>query len=110
MQAASGAMPPDPCGRRSGWPSYVFIFNRPALTLLVLLAPFVCLALQLRPQRVATAVAAAAAVLVTAVVAQSYSGAAKLGLLVGAATYAVARLTPRAAVGALAAALVAAFA
>lgn len=99
-------------GARSalGLRAHAFLFNRPTLTLLVLLAPLVVLALRLRPKSVALGGALAATALLTGTVLLSYSGAAKLGLLAGAATYAAARLSRRLALAVMALGPVAVFA
>jgi exopolysaccharide production protein ExoQ len=93
-----------------GLRTYPFLFNRPTLTLLVLLAPILALALRLRPKGVAVAGACAAAAFVAGAVFCSYSGAAKLGLLTGVAVYAAARLSARLALASVALGLAAVFA
>jgi O-antigen ligase len=68
-----------------------FIFNRPVLTILVLTIPLIWLLVRWRHAWAAWTVLA----VVTATVLQSASGAAVLGLVAAAATYAISRLSGR---------------
>jgi O-antigen ligase len=95
-----------PVRRAMGWRIDSFIYNRPALTLLVL-APPLLTALAARKHR---ALALAVAAFIAAAILQSDSGAAKLGMLITAAGYAVARWSRRIALGAATAAIVLALA
>lgn len=74
------------------WNSY--IFNRPALTLLVLLVPLLRM-VALRQSRPVVVASAAVAVLAAAVIGACESGAAVLGLLVGGGAYVLARIAPK---------------
>jgi hypothetical protein len=85
-----------------GLRAHAFLFNRPTLTLLVLLAPTVSMAQRLHPAKVALGGALAATALVTGTILLSYSGAAKLGLIIGSATYMTARLSRRLALAVMA--------
>lgn len=93
-----------------GLRAYPFLFNRPTLTLLVLLPPLVDLALRLRPKGVGVTVGSAGFVLVAATVLVSYSGAAKLGLMAGAAAFVAAFLAHRMALAGVAVGLAGALA
>jgi O-antigen ligase len=96
--------------RALGIRSYLFLANRPALTLLVLLAPLVELALCLRRRMIALATAATAVAVVTGAILLSYSGAAKFGLAAGAAAFGATWLSRRLVLSVLSLALMAGFA
>jgi O-antigen ligase len=92
-----------PIRRAFGFRWFTFIFNRPALTLLVLTIPLIWLLLRRGYMRVALGVLA----LVCATILQSDSGAAVLGLLAALAAYSLAHYAKRFAVAFLAYSLVA---
>lgn len=95
--------------REIGLRSASYIFNRPVLTVLVLLAPLVQL-VTLRARSGMAGLAMAVGALVVGAIGLSDSGAAVLGLIAGALAYGVARLRPRLAPVLLGAGLVIAFA
>jgi O-antigen ligase len=80
-----------PVRRAMGWRINTFIYNRPALTLLVIAPPLLTALVAQRRKWLAVAVASVAA----AAILQSESGAAKLGLVVAVAAYAAARWSRR---------------
>jgi O-antigen ligase len=90
--------------RALGLRSFSFIFNRPVLTLLVLMIPLLWLLLRRDHRWVSVALAA----LVAETILHSESGAAVLGLLAGLGAYILARVTARLAVCLVAIGLVAA--
>jgi O-antigen ligase len=92
-----------PIRRAFGFRWFTFIFNRPALTLLLLTVPLMWLLVRRGYLRVAVGVLA----LVCATILQSDSGAAVLGLLVALAAYSLARYAKRFAVPVVAYGLVA---
>jgi len=83
-----------------------FVFNRPALTLLVLAPPLLAALFRLRHRWLGIALG----LLIVAAILRSDSGAAVLGLTSGAAAFAIARRAPATALNLTAAALVIAFA
>jgi O-Antigen ligase len=93
-----------PVRRTMGWRMNTFIYNRPALTLLVVAPPLLTALLE-QGRRWVTVLAA---VFIAAAILQSESGAAKLGLVIAAASYAIARWSRPAALAAATAGIVAA--
>jgi exopolysaccharide production protein ExoQ len=94
-----------PVRRFMRWRMNTFVYNRPALTLLVLAPPLLTALIMQKQKWLALSVG----LLITAAIFQSESGAAKLGTVVGGVAYAVARWRRTAALTIAAAAIVAAF-
>jgi O-antigen ligase len=95
-----------PVRRAMAWRMNTFVYNRPALTLLVMAPPLVT-ALAIKGRK---SLALTVAVFLAAAIFQSESGAAKLGLVVALGAYALARWSRAAALAGASAAVVAAVA